>query len=104
MNEIFEIHCFEDRLYVNKSYIKKITNKGRIICNFQPFQGVKLSSINQFNRQYRQSYVRGNHLNMFRCYSLKEKLYENIEKFKIKFKKITGYEINDAIFNKEGEK
>lgn len=99
MGEIFEIHCVENRLYINKSYIKKITKKDRIICNFSPFQGVKLSSINQFNRQYRCSDIRGNHLNMFRCYSFKEKLYENIEKFKIKFKKITGYEIGEAIFN-----
>lgn len=98
-DDIFEIHCMDDTLYVNTRTIKKITPKHRIICDFEPFQGMKVGAINQFNRQYRCRDIRGNHLNMFRCYSLKPELSKNIELFKRKFKKITGYEIGDAVFN-----
>ena len=98
-DDIFEIHCVDNTLYVNTRTILKITPKNRIICEFEPFQGMKIGAINQFNRQYRCWDIRGNHLNMFRCYSLKSDLFKNIDLFKNRFKKITGYDIGDAVFN-----
>ncbi len=97
--DIFEIHCVDNLLYVNIRTIEYVTIKNRIICGFNPFQGLKLLAINQFNRQYRCWDIRGNHLNMFRCYSLSYNLAENINKFMRKFKKQTGYDLPKAIFN-----
>jgi hypothetical protein len=96
---IFEIHCLENKLYVNTRTIIKISKKGRIICGFQPFNGLKFGAINQFNRQYRCWWERGNHLNMFRCYSLKSELDMNIHLFNKRFKKLTGIQLPEAVYN-----
>lgn len=98
-DEVFEIHCVEDKLYVNTRTLEYISKKGRLICGFEPFNGLKAGAINQFNRQYRCWWQRGNHLNMFRCYSLKSELDKNIQLFHKRFKKLCGYDLPSAVFN-----
>ena len=98
-DDVFEIHCVDNMLYVNTRTVSKISKKGKIICGFEPFNGLKFGAINQFNRQYRCWDIRGNHLNMFRCYSLKGHLNKNLELFHKKFKKITGYSLPNVVFN-----
>jgi hypothetical protein len=96
---IYEIHSRENILYINRRVISKMSKKGRIICGFEVFNGVKIHSINQFNRSYRHWAERGIHLNMFRLYSLAPELENNIELFKKKYKKQTGIELQDIKFN-----
>jgi hypothetical protein len=98
-DEIFEIHCVENKLYVNTRIIRKISKKGRIICPFEPSRGLKPGAINQFTRQYRFWKERGNKLNMFRCYSLKQELDNNIKLFYRRYKKLTGYDLPEVVYN-----
>lgn len=96
---IYEIHSLENIIYINRRVISKISKKGRIICGFEVFNGLKTRSINQFNRSYRHWAERGKHLNMFRLYSLEINLQKNIELFKKKFKKQTGIDLQNIKFN-----
>ena len=98
-DKIYEIHCVDDKLYINRRIINKISKSGRLLNVFEPHQGLKSSAINQFNRQYRCWDTRGNNLNMFRMYSLEINLSKNIILFRRRFKKLTGYNLPDPILH-----
>jgi len=96
---ILEIHSNNNTIHVNAREVKYISKNGRIICGFEPFQGLKPSALNQFNRSYREQGIRGNHLNMFRMYCLGDGYHKNLLLFYKKLRKITDTPIKDIMIN-----
>lgn len=92
-DSVFKILSFENKLYVQVKTIQKVTPKGRIICGFNPSQGLKIAAINQFNGTYFAWWRRGKELNEFQCFSLQEELDRNIYLFRKRFQRVTGSEL-----------
>lgn len=81
-----DIRMFVIQAKVSQSY--KLTRV--VTTSLSPFCGIKLDAFGQFNQSFRDSYIRGNHLHMYRTYTSEAMLEKDIEIFKKRYRKRSG--------------
>ena len=95
--KIYEILSYQNKMHINISRVQYISKGGKIICGFQPFTGLSRAALDQFTRNWFIKEIRGNHLNMFKCYSKMNDLAKNLELFKKRYEKAAKTKLDDSV-------
>lgn len=93
---VFEIFADDYKMYVSSAPVRRsYALTKRVTSVLEPYEGVKFSAFGQFNQDYRDYTVRGNHLHMFRMYTTEKMLEQDIAVFRRRFLRRTGFDLGE---------